>query len=267
MSRRSAASGAPTRSRPAMPSGRSRAATPVKRAGPAQRLPAVARHALTALATCVTVALVAATRAGWDPMHAWNRAFADVSLLLLVITLAVGPIGRLWPRAARLTLWRGELGVWSVVAAVGHVAIVMTGWVEWDAFRLFYSVNPFKRDWALDQGFALGNLLGIVALFYGVVLAATSNEASIHLLGGSAWKFVQQGAYVLYALAALHTAYFLFFHFVTFHRPPPPANWMGGPFLALAAALFILQTAALVATVRRRRAAADGAAPVPADSD
>jgi methionine sulfoxide reductase heme-binding subunit len=205
----------------------------------------------------VSVGLIGLTRAGWDPMHAWNRAFADVSLLMLILTLACGPIARLWPRAARLVLWRGEMGVWSILAALGHVVIVMTGWVEWDVLRLFYSVNPFKRDWALDQGFALGNLLGIIALLYGVVLAVTSNDASIRLLGGSPWKFVQQGVYVLYALVALHTAYFLFFHFVTFHRPPVPANWMERPFLVLVVVLFVLQTAALLATVRRRRAMSD----------
>lgn len=221
---------------------------------------AAARHGVVAAGTALATLLVWQTRNGWDPMHAWNRAFADASLLLLVATLAVGPLARLWPRTARLVLWRRELGVWTVFAAVGHVLVVLTGWVEWQPLRLFYSLNPFKGGWALDQGFALGNLLGIVALVYGFVLLATSNDASIRRLGGSTWKFVQQGVYVLYALVVFHTAYFLFFHFVTFHRPPVPVNWLQRPFLVLVAALFVLQTAALVATVRRREARHEGAA-------
>ena len=251
MSRRSA-----SRTRPI----RARSSATITRSAPSESLPALARHATVALITVVAVVVFVVTRAGWDPMHAWNRAFADVSLLLLVVTLAAGPLARLWSGVAWLVRWRRELGIWSVVAATGHVAIVMTGWVEWEAFRLFYSLNPFKRDWALDQGFALSNLLGIIALIYGLVLAATSNDASIRLLGGSAWKFVQQSVYVLYMLVALHTAYFLFFHFVTFHRPPPPTNWLQGPFLVVVAALFALQTAALITTVRRRRAAGKGGA-------
>jgi sulfoxide reductase heme-binding subunit YedZ len=126
---------------------------------------------------------------------------------------------------------------------------------------LFYSFNPFNRDWALDQGFALANLLGIVALAYALVQLATSNDASIRLLGGSAWKWVQQGAYVLYALVALHTAYFLFFHFVSFHRPVPPPNWLQAPSLVLVAGLFALQMAAFVATVRRRRGTSSDVVP------
>ena len=212
------------------------------------------RHLSVAALTVATVLLFWLTRTDWHWMHAWNRAFADASLVLLAITLAIGPLARLWTPAARWLVWRRELGIWTVFAALGHVLIVLVGWVEWDLGRLFYSFNLFKRDWALDQGFALANLLGIVTLGYAVVQLATSNDASVRLLGGPGWKFVQQGAYTLYALAALHTAYFLFFHFVSFHRPVPPPNWLQGPFLLLVAALFALQTAAFVATIRRRSA-------------
>jgi len=240
-----------TAPQPALVAGRTMRARPAPSAA--------VRHAIVAAATALMVLIVWRTRFGWDPMHAWNRAFADVSLLLLVATLAVGPLARLWPPAARLVLWRRELGVWTVFAAVGHVLIVLTGWVEWQPVRLFYSLNPFRRDWTLDQGFALGNLLGIVALGYSLVLLATSNDASVRLLGGSTWKFVQQGVSILYALVVLHTAYFLYFHFVTFHRPPVPPNWMQTPFLVLVTALFVLRTAALVVTARRRRTARTGA--------
>ena len=213
----------------------------------------LSKHLSVGVLTLVIVVLFWLSRPGWHWMHAWNRAFADASLMLLFATLAIGPAARLWTSARRWLRWRRELGIWTVVAAFGHVVIVLAGWAEWDPSRLFYSFNLFKRDWALDQGFALGNVLGIVALAYGVVQVATSNDASIRMLGGSGWKWVQQGAYVLYALVALHTAYFLYFHFVSFHRPVPPANWLQIPFLILVAALFALQTVAFFVTVRRRR--------------
>lgn len=215
--------------------------------------PGPARNLVVGGVTLALFVVFLETRAGWDPMHAQNRALADASLVLLVATLAVGPLARLWPPAARLVPWRRELGNWSVYAALGHVWVVFSGWALLDPLKLFISFNLFKRDWALDQGFALANLLGILALAYGLVLLATSNEASVRLLGGSGWKFVQQGVYVLYTLVVLHTAYFLFFHFVSFHRPVPPPNWAQGPFLVLVGLLFALQTAAFVATVRRRR--------------
>ena len=241
MSRRSAATATP------------RLAAPKHTSPPSESAASGAsRHVTVGVATLVLTILFWLSRPGWHWMHAWNRAFADASLVLLVVTLAIGPLARLWSPAARWLPWRRELGVWSVIAALGHVLIIMQGWVEWDPSRLFYSINAFKRDWALDQGFALGNLLGIIALGYGLIQLATSNDASMRLLGGSAWKYVQQGAYVLYALVALHTAYFLFWQFVSFHRPVPPPNWLQGPFLAAVVLLFALQTAAFVATVRRR---------------
>lgn len=224
----------------------------------------LSKHLSVGALTLVVAVLFWLSRPGWHWMHAWNRAFADASLVLLFLTLAIGPAARLWTSARQWLRWRRELGIWTVVAAFGHGLIVLAGWAEWDLSRLFYSFNLFKRDWALDQGFALGNLVGIVALAYGVVQVATSNDVSIRILGGSGWKWVQQGAYVLYALMVLHTAYFLFFHFISFHRPVPPPNWLQVPFLILVAALFALQTAALIVTVRRRRGGTPGtrAAPV-----
>lgn len=214
--------------------------------------PGLARNLVIGGVTLLLFFMFLETRTGWDPMHGQNRALADASVVLLVATLAVGPLARLWPPAARLVPWRRELGNWSVYAALGHVWVVFSGWALLDPLKLFVSFNVFKRDWALDQGFALSNLLGLVALAYGLVLLATSNEASVRLLGGAGWKFVQQGVYVLYALVVLHTAYFLYFHFVSFHRPVPPPNWAQGPFLLLVVLLLALQTAAFVATVRRR---------------
>ena len=142
---------------------------------------------------------------------------------------------------------------WSMFTALEHVWIVLSGWVQWDLTRLFYTFNLFKNDWALDQGFALGNLLGIAAVAFGLVLLATSNNVSVRLLGSSGWKFLQQSIYVFFWLVVLHTAYFMFFQFVSFHRPMLPANWFRAPFLVLTALLIALQTAAFIATVRRRK--------------
>ena len=104
----------------------------------------------------------------------------------------------------------------------------------------------------LQQGFALGNVVGIVALVYGAVLAVTSNNWSQRKFGGSVWKFVQQGAYVLWMLIVLHTAYFLYLHFQDFHRPVPNPNWAQFPFAILVAAVSSLQFAAVYKTWRSR---------------
>jgi sulfoxide reductase heme-binding subunit YedZ len=105
----------------------------------------------------------------------------------------------------------------------------------------------------LQQGFGLANVVGFFALAYGLVIGLTSNTFSQQVLGGSAWKWLQQGSYVLWALVVVHTAYFLYLHFVSFHRPLPPGNWFRVFFAAIVMATVSLQVAAYLATWRRQR--------------
>jgi sulfoxide reductase heme-binding subunit YedZ len=175
----------------------------------------------------VAVAVGVVMRGGWDPMHAWNRAFGDVSFLLLAITMALGPLVRLWAPAGWLLPWRRETGIWT---------------------------HPdLGRYVMLQHGFGLANAVGFLALAYGLVLGLTSNTFSQRILGGSAWKWLQQGAYVLWALVVIHTAYFLYLHFLSFHRPLPPENWFRVPFVAIVILTVSLQVAAYLVTWLRQR--------------
>lgn len=212
----------------------------------------VGRHAVIGSVTLLLVTAFQSSRSEWHPMHAWNRAFADASLVLLVIVLAAGPLARLTDAAGPLVRARRELGVWTVLAAAAHVWIVFDQWVEGDVARFWQGPGP--AGLVFDPGFAAGNLVGLAALVYGVVLLATSNDWAQRFLGGAGWKFVQQRSTTYFVLVALHTAYFLFLHFeFTFHRPVPAPNWFRTPFLLLIGALLLLQTVAFAVTVRRER--------------
>jgi sulfoxide reductase heme-binding subunit YedZ len=76
----------------------------------------------------------------------------------------------------------------------------------------------------------------------------TSNAWSQKKLGGIAWKFLQQGAYVYWVLIAVHTAYFLYLHFLDFHRRVPDPNWAQFPFAILVLIVVSLQISAFVKT-------------------
>lgn len=185
-------------------------------------------------------------RADWSDMHRWNRAFGDASLVLVAIAMAIGPVAKLWLVTRVLIPWRREFGIWGIVLAAIHTAIILFGWVDWDFARLFgYEFHPqLDRYVMIQHGFGLANIIGIVALFYGLVLASTSNNLSQRFLGGPVWKFFQQSAYVLWALIVIHTAYFLFLHFLHFHQPVPEPNWARWPFVALVAVVLALQALA-----------------------
>ncbi len=156
--------------------------------------------------------------------------------------------------------YRREFGIYAVVLALIHTIIILIGWVDLDLLRLFgFEFHPnLERYVMLRHGFALANAVGIMALAYGVVLALISNDASQHLLGQSIWKFLQQGAYVLWWLVVLHTAYFLFVHFLDFHRQTPDPNWAQWPFVVLVLNVITLQFFATLGTWQRQRARSCG---------
>jgi len=227
------------------------------------RKPTLFRHGLVLGLSVLAGYLLLISRAEWSEMHRYNRALGDLSLLLVALAMALGPLSRLSSaRIFRKILpYRRELGIYAVFAAIIHTIIILLGWVELDFARLFgFEFHPQLESYVMVQhGFALGNIVGIVALLYGIVLAATSNDFSQNRLGPSVWKYVQQGTYVLWWLSVLHTAYFLFFHFLDFHRRTPEPNWAQWPFIGLVSAVLLLQTAATIKTwraQRQRRAAA-----------
>jgi len=168
--------------------------------------------------------------------------------------MALGPMSRIWRSSVRLLPYRRELGIYGVLLALIHATIILIGWVELDLMRLFgFEFHPGLQQYVMVlQGFAIANLVGVLALLYGLILAATSNDRSISWLGISVWKFVQQGTYVLWWLSVVHTGYFLFLHFLDYHRATPEPNWIQWPFIGLVGVVLALQIAASSATWRKR---------------
>lgn len=198
------------------------------------------------------------SRPQWDPeMRLW-RAVGDASLMLLFLALAIGPLTKLWPRFAKWQPFRRELGVWFGILALAHTLLIWNGWARWDVWRfLGYEFIPqVGRLARLEPGFGLANLIGLLAMVMALLLMATSTDWAVRRLGGSAWKFLQMGAYTVFYLSAVHTAYFLFMHYTaSFHRSvPADPNWFRYPFLALTAVLLLLQWAAFTRIVAKRQA-------------
>jgi methionine sulfoxide reductase heme-binding subunit len=165
------------------------------------------------------------TRPEWDPEMRFWRAVGDGSLILLYSALAVGPLARMRPWAGRLIAFRRELGIWFGILALAHTLLILNGWARWEAMRfLGYEFIPNLGYLVrLEPSFGLANLVGLVAVLITLVLMATSSDWAVRVLGGNSWKFLQYGAYIVFYLVVLHTAYFLFIHFTQhFHRPAPP---------------------------------------------
>lgn len=208
------------------------------------------KNLVVGLFSIIAVYLFFLSRSGWDPMHAWNRAFADVSLLLLLLTLVIGPLGKINRFFISYRPWRRELGIWSALTAIIHVYILFDGWFQWEPIRTIAGFDPGTGQLFFDSGFTLANLLGLIGLVYVFLLALISNNKSVKLLGKPAWDYVQQKSSILYILVVAHTAYFLFFYRIG------NANWFQKPFLVFVIILFLLQWGVFFLTVLRNRAKA-----------
>lgn len=217
------------------------------------------RHAVVAGLALALVWVFWASRPAWDAeMRLW-KAVGDAAFGLLLLTLAVGPLARLARPAARLLPWRRQLGIWFALVALVHGVLIVHGWARWGLRRfLGYEVIPqLGRDARLEPGFGLANLIGLTALVFALVLAATSSDWALRRLGAG-WKWLHHSALFVFHLSLLHAGYFLFLHYTaSFHKPVPPPDWFRAPFVVLGVALLGLQAAGFVKTIagRTRRAA------------
>ena len=218
----------------------------------------IVRHAVVAAVAGVLVWVFWSTRPAWDgEMRLW-KAVGDAAFGLLVLTLAVGPLARLARPATRLLVWRRQLGIWFALVALLHGVLVVHGWARWGLRRfLGYEVIPqLGREARLEPGFGLANLVGLTALVFALVLAATSSDWAVRRLGAG-WKWLHHSALFVFYLSLLHAGYFLFLHYTaSFHKQVPPPDWFRAPFVAIGVAVVGLQAAAFVKTTagRARRA-------------
>lgn len=176
------------------------------------------------------------------PAHRWNRAMADTSVVLLCIALVLGPVSRYLPRARRLLPWRREVGIGMFVAAGLHVWIYLYG--DWNPLNPMFVPEGAITDESglLRTPSAAANWAGLVALAYALVLAVTSNRFLQRRLGRG-WKLVQQQAYTLYVLTALHVAGWLYLSY----ESPSGFEWW---FWVAVAATSAAQFAGYVRTIR-----------------
>lgn len=208
-----------------------------------------ARHLVVAAATLgLTVLYLLARGSLAYNGHNWNRSFADASVVLLAVTLAIGPLAKLWRPAARALEWRRETGIWGTIAAVIHVGIFWEWSLAWDWRRFFYpglhgesSTTLMGSDALVPSAFNLANVVGLVALVYAVVLALTSNDLSQRVLKGG-WTWLMKRATTMQLLVLLHT--WLFAYYVTREQALPVGTLWASLLFVL-----VLQSLAFAKTV------------------
>lgn len=168
-----------------------------------------------------------------------NRAVAAAAFTLLFLTLAIGPITRIWKPGVKVLpwnlpwSWRGELGIWFTIISISHMLFIFKG-AQWDIAGYF-------------TGIRLGNLLAFVALFWALILAATSFSPVIRFIGVSSWRWLHSFAYVIFYLVGMHVMNHAFL------RPGRPSDWLHWIYLVMMLLIVFLQFAAWAVTVKANR--------------
>jgi methionine sulfoxide reductase heme-binding subunit len=172
-----------------------------------------------------------------------STSFGRVSFILLSMILVIGPLMRLKkPTKSSSPLatpwsWRGELGIWFALTALTHFIIVLTG-------------RPLSALIKIGgSGYGLANFLGLIALFWALILTATSFGKVILFLGVRAWKWLHGMTYVVFYLVAGHFAYFQFF---STHGEIGP-DWFGYTAVTIAISVVALQLIAFVVSIKKQR--------------
>lgn len=133
------------------------------------------------------------------------RAFGTGAIVLLHVILGIGPLARLTALFSPLLYNRRHLGVtmFALAAAHGGLSIV------W--YHGFGNINPLaslltsSTRYNSFSGFPF-EILGVVALFIFLLMAATSHDFWLKNLSPGVWKWLHMMIYPAYALVVMHVA-------------------------------------------------------------
>jgi len=134
------------------------------------------------------------TRPEYD-FRAFNRGIADLSFLLMGISLILSSVCYFWDFADHFIIYRKHLGLIGFGYMALHVAISLF-YTSYQPFLLYY----LKDTQILSFSAAL-TATGIFSL-----MAVISNRFSIHKIGPHRWRLIMRIGYIAYAMAVLHFA-------------------------------------------------------------
>lgn len=165
--------------------------------------------------------------------YVFTIGFGYVSLFLIALTLAIGPLMLLRQRRNPVNIHlRRDAGIWGGITGCLHVifGLQIRNGGDIAAYFFRYTENGYE---VLLNAFGTANYIGLVATVILVLLLATSNDLSLRQLKGRRWKSLQRLNYALVVLAILHT---LVYQMVS-SREQPFVDLVA----ALAMALLIIQ--------------------------
>jgi len=131
------------------------------------------------------------------------RAFGTCAYLLLTIILVIGPLARLDRRFLPLLYNRRHAGVATFLLATAHFLFVLDWYFAFSPTPPLEALLSSNTSFSQFHGFPF-ELLGIIALLILAVMALTSHDFWLTLLGPKLWKSLHFLVYPAYVLATAH---------------------------------------------------------------
>ncbi|REJ83241.1 MAG: (2Fe-2S)-binding protein [Acidobacteria bacterium] len=133
------------------------------------------------------------------------RGFGTCALVLLHLILAIGPLARLDSRFLPLLYNRRHLGVTMFLLALAHGGFALVQFhAQGDVHPLVSALSSHGS--LVTQSRFPFELLGLLALLWLFLMAATSHDFWLANLTAPVWKALHMGVYVAYGLVVLHVA-------------------------------------------------------------
>ena len=163
------------------------------------------------VASVLSTAVLYQTRPYPDVLSRASFATAYPALILLVLTLLIGPWnvirGQRNPVSSDL---RRDIGIWAGILSLIHAGVGQC--VHLRGRPWLYYVYESKEEHLLPVRhdlFGLANYSGLIASLVLIALLATSNDYSLRTLGTRQWKRLQRWNYLIFAITAIHAVAYL----------------------------------------------------------
>ena len=166
----------------------------------------LSHHLPLLVASAVGVASLYYTRGYADVLSRASFATAYPALVLLALTLLIGPWNLLMKRRNPISSdFRRDVGIWAGTLGVLHTVIGQNvhlrgrPWLYYIYEQKNHHAFPIRHDL-----FGFANYTGALSTLLLIALLATSNDYSLRALGTPRWKQLQRWNYAAFALAAAH---------------------------------------------------------------
>ncbi|HEU4636213.1 MAG TPA: ferric reductase-like transmembrane domain-containing protein [Edaphobacter sp.] len=166
----------------------------------------VSHHLPLLAVSAVGVAALYVTRPYKDVLTRLSFATAYPALVLLALTLLIGPWCLLQGRKTPVSSdWRRDVGIWAGILSLLHVAVGQNVHLRGRPWLYYLYDSHAKGPHGLRHDlFGFNNFTGLAGALVVLALFVTSNDFFLRRLGTPQWKKLQRWNYACFALSAVH---------------------------------------------------------------